>query len=360
MKNFVALILFFNLWLSFPLRAEENEVLPAEPAVTEDTTTVAEKSEVVPATEDDAVEIKGSACEKFLPGQPKSTTRVRVTDKACYQAVSGMESLAGIKAKIPDYEFNVIIYDMVDNHVRDLTVRTISQNERELCVEITGNIPSSDIVNLIANQVSAAQDDEEYDFAAANDISEEKIDIAAEIAAEKAKEEPAAEVLYEGEEKPSADELEARAIAEEKALIYVAPTWFFDGTQSAKLSEVLKEMFADTALYQLTDDEAAAHYAFYPNVNKAKVDSINSQTKRMQMVVSVELKSKNSAVSSTEHQNRFVLYEEGEDEQTVAQTLLKKLLRNAGGKLFERVDKIERKRQDKEALPPIITPAATL
>lgn len=371
MKNFLAFAVVAGCLIALPLKAEENGILPVDDVlsgaddmpVAEETaveqTMLEETAEPRPGAGNDVVQIKGTACEKFVTGQPKSSTRVKVTDKACYLAVSRLESLAGLKAKIPDYDYNVIVYDLVDNHVQDLTVRTVNQNSRELCVEISGTIPAADIVNLIANQVSAEQGEAEYDFQAENDIAEEKIDIAAEAKAEEAKAEPEAEVLYEGEPKPSPEEADAAAIAEEKALIYVAPTWFFDGTQSSKLSEVLKEMFSNTELYQLTEDEAAADYAFYPNVNKAKVDSINSQTKRMQMVVSVELKSKGAALSSTEHQNRFVLYEVGEDEQTVAQTLLKKLLKKAGGKLFERVEKVEQKRQDK-ILPPIITPVATL
>lgn len=347
--------LFFCLALGIccnvlPLQAEEivSETMAASEAsvATENTTAAAL----------DVVAIKGSACEKFVDGQLKSTTRVKVTDKACYNGVSQLQSLAEIKNKIPDYDYNVLVYDLVDNYVQDLTVRTLSQNQSELCVEVQGNIPAADIVNLIANQVAAVHGGTEYDFAAENDIGEEKIDVAAAIKEEQSQQPPESEVLYEGEAKPSAAELDAQAVAEEKALIYVAPAWFFDGTQSAKLSEVLRELFADAELYQLTEDENAADYALYPNVNKAKVDSINAQTKRMQMVISVELKSKKADVSATEHQNRFVLYENGEDEQTVAQTLLKKLFKKAGKKLFERVDKIERKRQGNKVLPPIITP----
>lgn len=339
----------------FSLRAEEivgEEVVPSE-AVEADAAVEAEAA--APAS--DVVAIKGSACEKFVDGQLKSTTRVKVTDKACYNGVSQLQSLAEIKNKIPDYDYNVLVYDLVDNYVQDLTVRTVSQNKSELCVEVQGNIPSSDIVNLIANQVAAVHGNTEYDFAAENGIGEEKIDVAAAVKEEQSQQTPESEVLYEGEAKPSDAELDAQAVADEKALVYVAPTWFFDGTQSTKLSEAVRELFADAELYRLTEDENAADYTLYPNVNKAKIDSINAQTKRMQMVVSVELKSKKADVSATEHQNRFVLYENGEDEQTVAQTLLKKLFKKAGKKLFERVDKIERKRQSNKTLPPIITPA---
>ena len=82
----------------------------------------------------DIVKIKGEACEKFVPGQSKSSIRVRVTDKASYKAVSQVENLADVRSRMLEHDFNVIVYNLVDNYVRDLMVRTTSQNDKELCV----------------------------------------------------------------------------------------------------------------------------------------------------------------------------------------------------------------------------------
>lgn len=84
----------------------------------------------------DIVKIKGEACEKFVPGQSKSSIRVRVTDKASYKAVSQVENLADVRSRMLEHDFNVIVYNLVDNYVRDLMVRTTSQNDKELCVRL--------------------------------------------------------------------------------------------------------------------------------------------------------------------------------------------------------------------------------
>ncbi len=115
-------------------------------------------------------------------------------------------------------------------------------------------------------------------------------------------------------------------------------------------------MFADTEGYLLVDNPGSAAYVLQPKVLKAKIDALNSQTKRIQMVVSLELKMQSASVSFSEHQNRFVLFENGENEQEIAQKLLHKLLRNSGRKLFAKIEQAESKRKA-QGLPQIITPA---
>lgn len=375
----------------------------------------------------DMVKIKGEACENFVPGQSKSSIRVRVTDKASYKAVSQVEKLAEIRSDMLEHDFNVIVYNLVDNYVRDLMVRTTSQSDQELCVKVTGAIPAADIESVIANY-SPNTPAPEYDIKEAAGIEEE---VLAEAPQPKTPLEPDAEVLYNGPEEEKAgetaeteeikeeapepavsgeepaaavvyngadsdeavpeivyeddalpedgpdeeetdseeilaelpadsediiaeamaglsseqDQQPSAAPAERKAYVYVGPVEFNNNTHSTKPSQVLKDMFADTPGYQLVDNPGAAAYALFPKVLKAKVDSLNSQTKRIQMVVSLQLQVRDSSVSFSEHQNRFVLFESGENEQEIAQKLLHKLLRKAGRTLFSRIEQAEEKRK---------------
>lgn len=420
----------------------------------------------------DIVKIKGEACEKFVPGQSKSSIRVRVTDKASYKAVSQVENLADVRSRMLEHDFNVIVYNLVDNYVRDLMVRTTSQNDTELCVKVTGALLASDIDTVVANY-SPNTPAPEYDIKEAAGIEEEVLTEEDELEPA-APVEPDAEVLYSGPEEleqerqaaetaetetvlstdilpggenalpvvygggeevkaeesaplpaggtedaaalddalseeeelplgelppPPVETPEAAAVnvpadevrptaetepempasapttvaaepvqpaaaqpvapvaaVEEKAYVYVGPVEFNNNTHSAKPAQVLKDMFADTEGYQLVDNPGAAGYVFLPKVLKAKVDALNSQTKRIQMVVSLQLQVQNSSISFSEHQNRFVLFESGENEQEIAQKLLHKLLRKAGRKLFEKVEQAEAKRKA-QGLPQIITPS---
>ena len=57
----------------------------------------------------------------------------------------------------------------------------------------------------------------------------------------------------------------------------------------------------------------------------------------MQMVVALELIRTTDSSTLTEHQNRFMLFESTENEQSVAVSLLKKLLRKAAGQILPKI-----------------------
>ena len=152
----------------------------------------------------DIVKIKGEACEKFVPGQSKSSIRVRVTDKASYKAVSQVENLADVRSRMLEHDFNVIVYNLVDNYVRDLMVRTTSQNDKELCVKVTGALLASDIDTVVANY-SPNTPAPEYDIKEAAGIEEEVLTEEDELEPA-VPAEPDAEVLYGGGEEVKAEE----------------------------------------------------------------------------------------------------------------------------------------------------------
>ena len=286
-----------------------------------------------------------------------------------------------------------------------------------MCVKVTGAIPAADIVTVIANY-SPHNPAPEYDIKEAAGIEEEVLTEADDPVAAESRE-PDSEVLYDGREElaaeqetevgseigneepavvyggeaedeandyltagelppppenlpepetaaptvsvsvkvaaPAAEEAAIPAVSE-KAYVYVSPVEFNNNTHSSKSAQVLKDMFADTEGYLLVDNPGSAAYVLQPKVLKAKIDALNSQTKRIQMVVSLELKMQSASVSFSEHQNRFVLFENGENEQEIAQKLLHKLLRNSGRKLFAKIEQAESKRKA-QGLPQIITPA---
>lgn len=335
----------------------------------------------------DVVNIKGAACEEYSKSGSKSSTRVRVTDRASFNAAAQVKDLAELRANMPEQDFNVIIYNLVDNYVGNLTVRTTAQTSKELCVEVTGIIPARDIVDVIANY-SSHTPAPEYDFKKANNIEqtsidelseeEKTIDFAQATPTEEAAkplydgsdvitnpepvyEEPQAGVLYSGEpteialEESNPEPAVIEEVKEEKTKVFVAATEFYNNTHSSKPSVTIRQMFMGKDGYEITENPNEAAYSFYPKVLKAKVDALNDKTKRLQMVVSLELKSKYASVSSIEHQNRFVLFEDSETEQTVAQNLLKKLMQKAANSLYPRVESSERKRKN-SALPSVINP----
>ncbi len=141
-------------------------------------------------------------------------------------------------------------------------------------------------------------------------------------------------------------------------MVYIAPTTFFNNTSSSKYSKFLSDVFGKSNYFYLTDNAELADYVINAKVLRAKVDPINKDTNRMQMVIALESKNVNSGETETEHQNRFLLFNASENEQTVAQKLMKQLFEKACDKIITKSDIEVRKKTNAAGLPSVITPAA--
>ena len=152
------------------------------------------------------------------------------------------------------------------------------------------------------------------------------------------------------------DYLAAKAAS--KGLIFISPTEFFNNTSSAKYSEILREMFVKSEYFYITDKKELADFVITPKVLRAKVDPINAETNRLQMVISLESYNPATEETNTEHQNRFVLFNSSEDEQEVASKLMKQLFAKAADKIITELEIKQRKKNNDAGLPPIITPVS--
>ena len=359
---------------------------------------------------DDTIKISGKSCEIYNNTTPKSSIRVKVTDKASYNAVSQIPSLVKLKSQMLEHDFNVIVYNLVDNYVQNISVKTVDQSDDELCVEVTGFIPEADIAAVVADY-SPSNPAPEYDFAKANNVVEEAntpfVEDKPSVAEvmyngphdfDKVPEPSMAPIAYEPEPDVVDDTLsqnnatvtetsvandeqqddiitisensepEAETPTEhgeytpditieeaQKSLVYVGPVEFSNNTHSSKPVDVIKNLFDNEEVYTILEHPDGADYTISSKVLKAKIDQINAQTRRLQMVVSAELRIKGADGSIADHQNRFVLFNSDENEQEVAMNLLRKLLFKSGKKLFARVEQNERKRHGREFLLPAKT-----
>lgn len=337
------------------------------------------------------IKISGTACENYADNQSKASIRVRVTDKASYNAVSQIPALSELKSQMLEHDFNVIVYNLVDNYVQNMSVKNTNKNDDELCVEVTGAIPSADIATVIANY-SPSNPAPEYDFGKADGIEEEsntpfvedqptqagimyngpenydKIPApsTAPIVYNEEKIETTSDqdelptdiTIISEEQNPEESTVEPQHTPEiedettQKSLVYVAPVEFMNNTHSSKPIDVIKKLFGNDDVYTVVNSATGADYIITSKVLKAKIDQINAQTRRLQMVVSAELKTEDADVSVSDYQNRFVLFGSDENEQEVAMNLLRKLLFKSGKKLFARVEQNEQKHKGRELLTP--------
>ena len=305
--------------------------------------------------DDDAAALYGAACEKIKPREAKSSVRLRATDKASFEAVKNLSELDAFKSKSGEHDFNVLVYNIVDNYVEDLAVRTTKQNETEICVEVTGFVKKGDLTAAMSSEADSQPEETTFAETGASLSS-------APSAEEEIREEPqktsepeisATEVLIPQEVAQTAEADEAKS---PKKLLYIAPVSFFNNTVSEKHKQILKEIFGKNEAFYLTENKDTADYIISAKVMRAKVDPINSNTNRLQMVLSVGVEFTDSGASTVEHQNRFILFANGDNEQEVAAKLMRKLLTKAGEQILNKVEADIRRSAANDNSGKIITP----
>lgn len=332
----------------------------------------------------DVVSVYGKDCEKIKSGEARSTVRVRVTDKASYLAVSSLPDLKNAHVELNDHDFNVMVYNLVDNSIEDMAIRTTKQTPEEICVEVTGYISGKNIFAAIEEalnrqkspteeeeinteteetQPQAASDTEQTDTQ--NNTPENIISAETQAIAKPTLYAPEVEDIPDFENTPSPKEENVpqedylAAKASSKGLIYIAPTEFFNQTTSEKYSEILREMFVKSDYFYITDKKELADFVITPKVLRAKVDPINGETNRLQMVIAVECLNPDTQETETEHQNRFVLFNSSENEQEVAAKLMKQLFEKASDKIITELEIKQRKKNNDAGLPSVITPVSS-
>ena len=287
----------------------------------------------------------GSACERIKNDETLSSVRLRATDKATFEAVKNLAEIKELEQVYSEHDLNVLIYSLVDNYIEDLNTKTTQQDEQKICVEVSGYIQKDNIILAQEDFLSTPAAEPNQDATADDD---ENISQTAPI-----------EVAQDQAEKTAltVDDAETGADMQNKKLIYIAPLEFFNNTKSKNLVAPLKNIFSENGSFVLTENQNQADYLIVAKVLKAKVDALNAQTKRLQMVVSVTATLNGTDNSFTEHQNRFILFEANDDEQKVAADLMNKLLSKAGKMVMKKVER-DAKIVDKSS-EAFITPKAS-
>lgn len=319
------------------------------------------------ASEED-IAVFGTACENIKPDEVRSSVRVRATDKASFMAVSNLAKLSNVKKDFSEHDFNVLVYKLVDNYIEDMTVKTTQQDDFHLCVEVTGYLSEENLYTEIKQAVDEQNETErtKEDTIVSSDAAMiiqptvvKRIEKNPQPSINKAPQEKVEIIKGETPDRARVDTPAPLDSEDKKGLVYIAPTEFYNNTKSSKYAGILKKQFAKNDYFYITANPDLADYKVISKVLRAKVDPLNSNTNRLQMVVSLELLDTDSNSSSTEHQNRFVLFSSEESEQEVAGKLMKKLFEQAGEQTINKIEQSERKKNRGPAIPKIITPATS-
>lgn len=280
--------------------------------------------------------IYATACEPLRYGESNSAARMRAADKAAFDALENMNELSDYHSKYDAHDYKVLVYTLVDNYLEDMAVRTLQHNDKQVCVEVTAYLSPQNIE--AAAQKMATEREAQYpdsltiEKAALTEPSptgmppKPEIKISQDIAVENTL----------AEEKPAAL-IAAPKVDSGKTKVFIEKTKFYNNTDTNAFREDIAAPIEENRQLAITNSLSDADYIIKTKVLRAKVDPINKQTNRMQMVVALELIRTTDSSTLTEHQNRFMLFESTENEQSVAVSLLKKLLRKAAGQILPKI-----------------------
>ena len=310
-------------------------------------------------TDNGALAIFGTGCEATKADEQNASTRLKATDKACYSAVSSLPEIVSIKDSFDDHDFNVMVYNIVDEYIEDMVVKTTKQDNAQICVEVSGYITPENIGKAIDETI---QTPEENSSAA-------PVDAGAVVAQNAPTEVAPANVTPEvtgsvNVNAPANSLLQSPAEVIEPesniiilSTIFVKPTEFYNHTQSNSHSKILKNILARSSRIQIVDNEEDANFVVTPKVLKAKIEPLNSETSRMQMVLALETFDRNKNTTETEHQNKFVMFNNSDDEQGVAKSLLSQMFEQGGSSIIRAAEKSSGQvyKQQQKFLPEVIT-----
>lgn len=300
----------------------------------------------------DGVEIDASACESISVNETKSTLRSKAIDRALFEALRNLPQLEKYRNNFDVQTFDDKIYELAEVALESMNIKVNSSQDDKVCVNVRASLVNSDI-NKVFDDVAENLPNVEEDFSQENDLGiglppKPNITIHEDIA-------------YKGNEIKNASE-NLRIVEVEvpqnnvnlgDVRIFVENTEYFNGKSSANFYLSLQKDLESIKGIKVQSKFDNQEYTIRPKVLKAKVDNINTETSRMQVVVSVSLIDNKTATIFTEHQNRFVLFTSDNDPQKVAFQLISKLFSEVIKKLSLNI----KTRYSYDSRGAIITPA---
>ena len=293
------------------------------------------------------ISIFATTCEKIINGESKSSARVRASDKASFKAVEEIPELSKYRAILDAHNFNLKVYRLVDNYIEDIKITVINQNDSQVCVEVSAYLQPSSIKEVFSEEDKMLDPIPELQDELSLDIEEDAIDDKIDITIPPKPDITINEqIAYEDVNSLSEHNITANITKQDnislpqkdnKSSVFIDKTEFYNDTSTNGFfgymeREVLKK--DDIKVIAQLDNP---DYILKAKVLKAKIDNINSETGRLQIVIALELTDTASSKTVTEHQNRFILFNSTDNTQDVAMNLTKDLIATGIAKLLPQI-----------------------
>ena len=290
------------------------------------------------------IDVFAKVCENLSSSESRASARLRATDKASFKAVEEIPELREFRQYLDPHQFNLHIYKLIDNYFEDMAINVLSQDNEKVCVEVSGYIRTSSI-NEVFSDITDIQDSDTTLVVETENVEENvniiippkpEINISKEIAYDYSDDEIVEEYIIEDENiTPTLPKAEKN----NGVSVFIDRTMFYNDTSTNGFFAYLEQELLKAGKLNIQAKFDNPKYILRTKVLKAKVDNINSETGRLQIVVSVELTDTSNSETTTEHQNRFILFNTSEDAQAKAAELTKNLLADGVAKILPQIKK---------------------
>ncbi len=293
------------------------------------------------------IAVMGAICERITNGESKASARVRATDKASFKAVEEIPELSLYREALDTHNFNLKVYRLVDNYLEDINITTTSQDAGRVCVEVNAYLSRESIAEVFAEDTAEdepVEDEQMPDITAQTDkelaLELESEDVVASLKLDippKPQITIHKKIAYEKEATKVTEPNEKAADVSDKTVVFIDKTEFYNGDSTKGFFAYLEQELAANKNIVAAASLNNPDYILKTKVLKAKIDNVNSETSRLQIVVAVELTDMKTSETLTDHQNRFILFEAQDDAQKTAAELTKKLLSAGVAKLLPKI-----------------------
>ena len=300
------------------------------------------------------ISVFATVCEKISQGESKSSARLRASDKASFKAVEEIPELREFRQYLDPHQFNLKIYKIVDNHLEDMNINVVKQNDNEVCVDVSAYLLPKSVKEvfddvLLPENETANLEVEEGNIEENVSITippKPQININEQIAYNTPKTPEDSEFIREEQyEVPQQEK-------NKKVSIFIDRTWFYNDTSTNGFFAHLEQEILKKGNVDIHAKFDNSDYILKTKVLKAKVDNINSETGRLHVVVSIELTDTSNSETTTEHQNRFILFNTSEDTQLKASELVKKLFADGIEKILSQTDIVKNHASNNNIITP--------
>lgn len=265
---------------------------------------------------------KGYACEEIKAEESKSSARTKVADKAGFNAAEQLDLVKKYKNSFNEHDFNVMVYELVDSVLEGVSTQTVSEDENQICVEVNAMAEEKNLRKEIAKHLKER---------GTKNTTDTVIEAVNDVIVEKQKNE------NNGFSEPKTE-------IENRVLVFVAPTTFYNGAISNDHSQLFRDYLDNNENFYLTDSRDVADLIINPRIEKAKMDESKDGLQLMQIQTIFTIYSSDGKEIFKDEQNRAVICDKSKTEQQNAQVLLKKMFAKSAKKIAVEIEKYERKK----------------